>query len=576
MTVSRQQRYLGGRTCACCGGTERDPRGRGRRCYGYVTEDDNAFFCTREELAGGAVFNAHARGWLHRRRGDCPCGHPHEPAAYVPAPALTRRNRRAEGRHDARDRGRIVARYDYHDAQGAPLFQVRRWEPKAFTQHAADGHGGWRPTLGDARRVLFHLPQLLAADPARPVFVVEGEKDVLALELAGLVATTNPMGAEKWRDEYAEALRGRHVVILADHDAAGARHAEQVAASVAPHAASVKVIRLPGLPAGGDVSDWFATGHTPAELDQLVAVWPPWLPPAATAPAPVTPPPADHGDCAAREGRLAAALARAEGRARRFAQRARAARREARSLQHRCDYHGRLASLTAATLAHAEESAQVRIIAVRTALELEHQYAEDKVLPGHRYRVAYSEPAPTTAAQRRGAGYSLAARAGCSPKTVSRGVDRLVAMGALDRFVDKAAYRDGDWHRDAYLIRPAASGHPGLELLQAFTAHRRPRVAVCPPPPARPQVACPTHPAAPVLVTHTCSVDGAELHRRTYTPRPPAPTGQNVRLGIRRPPTGQFVPTDGGAGAAGPGDDVPPAFRRAFGSDAAAGGGGGA
>lgn len=51
--------------------------------------------------------------------------------------------------------------------------------------------------------MLFHLPQVLAAVRAgQTIYIVEGEKDVLAVEQAGGVATTNPMGAGMWRGEY--------------------------------------------------------------------------------------------------------------------------------------------------------------------------------------------------------------------------------------------------------------------------------------------------------------------------------------------------------------------------------------
>jgi len=69
-----------------------------------------------------------------------------------------------------------------------------------------DGKGGWINNIRNCRKVLFHLPRLLA-DPRKPVYMVEGEKDVLALEELGLVATTNPGGAGKWRPE--TSLSGR-------------------------------------------------------------------------------------------------------------------------------------------------------------------------------------------------------------------------------------------------------------------------------------------------------------------------------------------------------------------------------
>ena len=113
---------------------------------------------------------------------------------------------------DARPAGggkRIVATYPYTDEDGVVLFEVVHYEPKRFNQRTPDGAGGWTWSTRGVRRVLYHLPALLKAEPAATVFVVEGERDVHRLERDGLIATTNPCGAGKWRNEYSERLRGR-------------------------------------------------------------------------------------------------------------------------------------------------------------------------------------------------------------------------------------------------------------------------------------------------------------------------------------------------------------------------------
>jgi len=163
-----------------------------------------------------------------------------------------------------------VATYSYTDEDGAVLFEVVRFEPKDFRQRRPDGRGGWIWNLDHVRRVPFHLPQLLAAK-GKTVHVVEGEKDVLALERIGLVATCNPGGAGKWREEFAAHFRGADVVILPDNDAAGEAHARQVAASLRPIAARVRILRLPGLGPKEDVSDWIARGGTAEEIARLAS-----------------------------------------------------------------------------------------------------------------------------------------------------------------------------------------------------------------------------------------------------------------------------------------------------------------
>ena len=153
---------------------------------------------------------------------------------------------------------RLLASYDYRDEAGRLLYQVLRYEPKTFRQRRPDESGGWCYRLGDVRRVLYRLPELLAADREAPVFLVEGEKDAERLAGLGLVATTVAGGAGGWRPVYAESLRQRTVIILPDQDEPGRRFAEQAAASLRGVAQGVRLVNLPGLGAKGDVSDWLA------------------------------------------------------------------------------------------------------------------------------------------------------------------------------------------------------------------------------------------------------------------------------------------------------------------------------
>jgi len=139
--------------------------------------------------------------------------------------------------------GTIQAIYPYHDEMGALLFQVIRYHPKTFRQRRPDPSSpdGWSWKMGDVRRVPFHLPQLLDAVTAgRPVWIAEGEKDVLALEKAGFPATCNPGGAGKWPDSFADYFTGASsIVIVADKDEPGRKHAQDVAAKLADITANV-------------------------------------------------------------------------------------------------------------------------------------------------------------------------------------------------------------------------------------------------------------------------------------------------------------------------------------------------
>src|SRR5262249_30894730 len=99
--------------------------------------------------------------------------------------------------------------YDYRDEKGDLLFQVVRRQldnpsecpdssAKKFFQRRPDGKGGWINDLKGVRRVLYRLPELIAANPGATVFICEGEKDIERLRALSLEATTNPGGAGKW------------------------------------------------------------------------------------------------------------------------------------------------------------------------------------------------------------------------------------------------------------------------------------------------------------------------------------------------------------------------------------------
>jgi hypothetical protein len=165
-------------------------------------------------------------------------------------------------------RGRATEVYDYADEDGKLLFQVCRTADKQFPQRVPDRSrkGGYRWSLGDTRRVPYRLSRLLAGIQAgKTVHIVEGERDVHAVEAVGGLATCNPGGAGKWRSEYDEFFRGADVVIVADRDkpdkhgrVPGADHAQDIAAHLRPVARSVVVVEAAE---GKDARDHLAAGH---------------------------------------------------------------------------------------------------------------------------------------------------------------------------------------------------------------------------------------------------------------------------------------------------------------------------
>jgi putative DNA primase/helicase len=164
----------------------------------------------------------------------------------------------------------LVKSYDYHDADGTLLFQTCRYEPKDFKQRRPDGDE-WIYNLKGITPVLYHLPDIRAAvESGNRVFVVEGEKDADTLTELGYVATTAPMGAGKWKEQYSETLAGAEVIIIPDNDPPGRKHVEQIATSLKEKDCAVRVLDLPNLPAKGDVSDWLEAGNTLDALEALI------------------------------------------------------------------------------------------------------------------------------------------------------------------------------------------------------------------------------------------------------------------------------------------------------------------
>jgi 5S rRNA maturation endonuclease (ribonuclease M5) len=165
------------------------------------------------------------------------------------------------------DSRRIVRTYDYTDASGTLLFQAIRYDPKDFRQRRPDGNGGWTYSLNGTRRVLYRLPEIVAGvDEGRRIFVVEGEKDADALIAAGEVATCCPMGAGKWRDEFDTYLAGADVVIVADDDEPGRRHAADVYRHLEPVAASVTIAQAK---IGKDAADHLGAGFAPEDFEVI-------------------------------------------------------------------------------------------------------------------------------------------------------------------------------------------------------------------------------------------------------------------------------------------------------------------
>jgi 5S rRNA maturation endonuclease (ribonuclease M5) len=167
--------------------------------------------------------------------------------------------------------------YPYTGADGTLLFEVLRVPmeggKKSFLQRQPDAAAphGHRWNLDGVGRVLWHLPRVIeAVRNGATVHIAEGEKCASAVQRmlpAGEVATTNPGGAGKWSPEFSTYLAGASVIIYADSDDPGRKHAREVRESLLEVGAAVTIKEAPsGLMRSGkaihDVADHLEAGRS--------------------------------------------------------------------------------------------------------------------------------------------------------------------------------------------------------------------------------------------------------------------------------------------------------------------------
>lgn len=160
-----------------------------------------------------------------------------------------------------------TAIYDYKDEKGELLSQVLRFDwNKTFLQRQPDGQGGWFYNTEGVRRVPYRLPELMKAEGT--LFIVEGEKDTDNLLELDLPATTNPMGAGKWKSEYNQYLKHfEKIVLIPDNDLEGKLHMRKIGNSLAEDGfRDIRWLELPDLAEKEDVSDWLRKNNNDKNL----------------------------------------------------------------------------------------------------------------------------------------------------------------------------------------------------------------------------------------------------------------------------------------------------------------------
>ena len=187
----------------------------------------------------------------------------------------------------------IIKTYPYWDENRSELlYECVRFDPKSFAyrrpnpqnspdlKHRIDPNDPedqkhWIWGLDKTRRVLYRLPDILNQATIalrKPIFICEGEKDADSLYEIDLIATTSPMGAKGWQDEYSKFLSDYDsIVILPHNDKPGKDYAKKVTKSLTEaEIKEIRIIELPGLLEHGDVTDWLNGDGSRQKLLTLV------------------------------------------------------------------------------------------------------------------------------------------------------------------------------------------------------------------------------------------------------------------------------------------------------------------
>ncbi|MGH1571879.1 hypothetical protein ACRAWG_15785 [Methylobacterium sp. P31] len=142
-----------------------------------------------------------------------------------------------------------VAIYDYAE-EGEVLYQKVRYAKggkKRFLIRHMGPDGRYYDGKAGAHGVLYRGDDLDKVGHTT-VFVCEGEKDADNLAAHDMVAVSADNGS--WTEDMIRKLAGFDCLILEDNDATGRQKAEKAAAALHGVAASVRVVRLPGLAEG--------------------------------------------------------------------------------------------------------------------------------------------------------------------------------------------------------------------------------------------------------------------------------------------------------------------------------------
>lgn len=176
---------------------------------------------------------------------------------------------------ESREKRKIEAVYPYVFINGGYAFHKIRLEGKKILygrlENERFSYGLPRSKPRKSYRAIYGDLNAIqkAIQCGKPVFVPEGEKDVDTLTKHGFVGFTFG-SVNDWQSEFASILKDAVVYILADNDIPGQSVANRIYADLQGIAKTAKVITpMPDIPKA-DITDYFQTGHSKQDFEQLL------------------------------------------------------------------------------------------------------------------------------------------------------------------------------------------------------------------------------------------------------------------------------------------------------------------
>jgi len=159
----------------------------------------------------------------------------------------------------------IIDIFDYITTDGQLLYQEVKYDKTALNRFKArrpidkkKSADPWEWNIKGVPRILYNLFEVVNAKDDDIVFMCEGAKDARTLLRKGFISTAAIFN--DWIGTDTSPLNNKPVIILVDNDEAGETKALKAAHDRRNKSTSIKLLRLPGLNKGGDVTDWFEKG----------------------------------------------------------------------------------------------------------------------------------------------------------------------------------------------------------------------------------------------------------------------------------------------------------------------------